>query len=209
MELPDEYSRLHPVFHVERLKRFVPSSVDWPNREQPNRPRAKLEDGKKKYWALRVIGKKEEEVTFTERVEVASEPSAETSSQEDTVRTGSEEVDDVEEKQPSSTRRISPREHASTRATAIPPPLSRAKKAKTRLIKVKRPVVYYKVEWEGYEEGTWHPVEWFTSQDLQWMIDDYEMRERQPTAAADLGTEYTFDAQEAVNGDLELTMMVV
>ena len=209
LELPDEYSRLHPVFHVERLKRFVPSSVDWPNREQPNRPRAKLEDGKKKYWALRVIGKKEEEVTFTERAEVASEPSAETSSQEDTVRTGNEEVDDVEEKQPSSTRRISPREHASTRATAIPPPLSRAKKAKARLIKVKRPVVYYKVEWEGYEEGTWHPVEWFTSQDLQWMIDDHEMRQRRPADASDLAVEYAFDASSTPDGGLELTMMVV
>src|ERR1700727_2247971 len=48
LELPEEYSRLHPVFHVERLKRFVPSAVDWPNREQPDRPRAKLVDGKKK-----------------------------------------------------------------------------------------------------------------------------------------------------------------
>lgn len=208
LELPEEYSRLHPVFHVERLKRFVPSAVNWPNREQPNRPRAKLVDGRKKYWAVRVIGKKEEEVVFTERVEVGAQPS-ESPSQEDTVGIGSDEVDDAEEKQPPPSRRISPREHASTRATAVPQPQVKKAKAKTRVIKVKRPVVYYKVEWEGYQEGTWHPVEWFESQDLQWMIDDYEAQQRQPMVTPDLATEYAFDTSETPDGGLELTMMVV
>ena len=205
LELPDEYSRLHPVFHVERLKRFVPSAVEWPNREQPTRPRAKLADGKKKYWAVRVIGKKEEEVTFTERVEVGGQPS-ETSLHEDAA-ISSEEVHHEEEKQPPPTRRISPREHASTRATVVPQP--REKKTKTQVIKVKRPVVYYKVEWEGYQEGTWHPVEWFESQDLQWMIDDYESQQRQPMNSPDLATEYVFDTSETSDGGLELTMIAV
>jgi hypothetical protein len=208
LELPAEYSRLHPVFHVERLKRFVPSAVDWPNREQPERPRAKLADGKKKYWAVRIIGKKEEEKTFTERVGVGG-PSSESSPGEDSLSAGKEEATDAEEKEAPSTRRVSPRDHASTRATAVPS--SRVKKVKTRLIKVKRPIVYYKVEWEGYDESeaTWHPVEWFEAQDLQWMIDDYEGQPRRSADFPDLATEYFFNAEETPDGGLELNMMVV
>jgi len=133
--------------------------------------------------------------------------SSEPLSQEDTARVGNDEGDDLEEKQPPSSRRISPRDHASTRAPATSQP--RVKKAKTRVIKVKRPVVYYKVEWEGYQEGTWHPVEWFESQDLQWMIDDYEAQQRYPMATTDLATEYAFDTSETPDGGLELTMMAV
>ena len=207
LELPDEYSRLHPVFHVERLKRFVPSTIDWPNREQPDRPRAKLVDGKKKWWALRVIGKKEEEKTFNERVEVNTQP-ADSFSQEDVAEENSESVaEPVEEKQSTVPRRVSPREHASTRSTFVPQP--RVKKTRTRLIKVKRPVVYYKVEWEGFEDGTWETLEWFASQDLQYMIDDYEMQQRQAATTPDLATEYAFNASEAPDGGLELTMMAV
>jgi transposase InsO family protein len=208
LELPEEYSRLHPVFHVERLKRFVPSAVDWPNREQPDRPRAKLVDGKKKYWAVRIIGKKEEEKTFTERVGLGGQPS-ESSPQEDSLGAGSKEATNAEEKEAPSTRRVSPRDHASSRVKAVPPP--RVKKAKTRLIKVKRPVVYYKVEWEGYDESeaTWHPVEWFEDQDLQWMIDDYESQQRRPVGTPDLATEYFFNESETPDGDLQLNMMVV
>jgi hypothetical protein len=206
LELPDEYSRLHPVFHVERLKRFVPSAVDWPNREQPDRPRAPLSDRKKKYWAVRIIGKKEEEATFTERVGVGGQLS-EPSPEEDALGVSQQESPDVEEKEAPSSRRISPRDHASSRAVAVPPP--RVKKVKTRLIKVKKAVVYYKVEWEGYDESdaTWHPVEWFEGQDLQWMIDDYEGQQRRLTP--DLATEYFFHEEEKPDGGLQLNMMVV
>jgi transposase InsO family protein len=206
LELPDEYSRLHPVFHVERLKRFVPSAVDWPNREQPDRPRAPLSDGKKKYWAVRIIGKKEEEETFTERVGVGGQLS-EPSPEEDALGVSQQESPDVEEKEAPSSRRISPRDHASSRAVAVPPP--RVKKVKTRLIKVKKAVLYYKVEWEGYDESdaTWHPVEWFEGQDLQWMIDDYEGQQRRLTP--DLATEYFFHEEEKPDGGLQLNMMVV
>ena len=208
LKLPEEYSRLHPVFHVERLKRFVPSAVDWPGREQPDRPRAKLADRRKKYWAVRIIGKKEEEKTFMERVEVGAQSSA-SSEAEDSPDAGKVEAADVEEKEAPSTRRVSPRDHASSRATAVPPP--RVKKVKTRLMKVKRPVVYYKVEWKGYDEsaGTWHPVEWFEEQDLQWMIDEYESHQLGPKASPDLATEYFFDMEETEDGGVELTMMVV
>ena len=165
-------------------------------------------DGKKKYWAVRIIGKKEEEKTFTERVGLGGQPS-ESSPQEDSLGAGSKEATNAEEKEAPSTRRVSPRDHASSRVKAVPPP--RVKKAKTRLIKVKRPVVYYKVEWEGYDESeaTWHPVEWFDDQDLQWMIDDYESQQRRPVGTPDLATEYFFNESETPDGDLQLNMMVV
>ena len=196
LELPDEYSRLHPVFHVERLKRFVPSAVNWPNRKQLSRPRAKLSDAKR-YWAVRIIGKKEEEKTFTERVAVGGQVS----------ESSQEEPTEVEEKEAPPTRRVSPRDHASSRAALVPPP--RVRKVKTRLIKVKKPTVYYKVEWEGYDESeaTWHPVEWFTEQDLQWMIDDYEDQQRRH--GPDLATEYSFNEEETPDGGLQLNMVVV
>ena len=134
---------------------------------------------------------------------------SESSPRQDSLAASSEKATDAEEKEAPPTRRVSPRDHASSRVTAGP--LPRVRKAKTRLIKVKRPVVYYKVEWEGYDESepTWDPVEWFEDQDLQWMIDDYEGQQRQPVGTPDLATEYFFDASETADGDLQLNMMVV
>ena len=39
--------------------------MEWPGREQPKRPKARLVNGKRKYWALRIIDRKEEDVEFT------------------------------------------------------------------------------------------------------------------------------------------------
>ena len=73
LDLPKQYSKLHPVFHVEKLQRFIPSSMDWPGREQPKRPKPRLVNGRRKYWALRIIDKKEEDVEVTTRVEEKEE----------------------------------------------------------------------------------------------------------------------------------------
>ena len=45
LELPPSLRRLHPVFHVDRLKRYVRSTVEWPGREQQDRPPPELVDG--------------------------------------------------------------------------------------------------------------------------------------------------------------------
>jgi hypothetical protein len=49
LELPEEFARLHPVFHVEKLKRFKPSVINWPNRVASDRPAPVIADGKKLY----------------------------------------------------------------------------------------------------------------------------------------------------------------
>jgi hypothetical protein len=183
LDLPKQYSKLHPVFHVEKLKRFIPSSMDWPGREQPKRPKPRLVNGKRKYWALRIIDRKEEDVEFTTQVGVG-------------------EYEEKEEKAPnvpvpsvSQGRRISPRDHASTRTNNVPVVLPRpAKKPRTRTIKETRRVVFYKIEWEGYgeEDATWKSEEEVIEEGLEWMIRDYEMEIHQQGDELDLGTAFVF-----------------
>lgn len=169
LDLPEQYKKIHPVFHVEKLKRFVPSTIDWPGRAQAKRPRAKLVDGKKQYWALRLIGKKVEEVECVVQDDVNLEEKYEEKNDD-----GAEE----EKKEPVavvSARRVSPREHASTRSLDAPVEPKRRRRA-PRAKKEKRLVTFYKVEWEGYpiEEATWKPMDELVNEGLQDMIDDYE-----------------------------------
>jgi hypothetical protein len=185
LELPKQYSKLHPVFHVEKLKRFIPSSMNWQGREQPKRPKAKLQNGRRKYWALRIIDRKEEDVEFTSRVE-----------EKDTTEGDDEHKGEDIPAVPAllnSRRRVSPREHASTRA--MPTMASqRDRKPRTRVIKETRRVVSYKVEWEGYgpEDATWKTEEEVIDEGLEWMIRDYEMRLHQQGDELDLGTACVF-----------------
>jgi hypothetical protein len=140
LELPQEYSRIHDVFHVEKLKRFVPSAIDWPGRAQPRRPKAKLVDGRRRWWALRIVGKKEEE-----RVEKVREPIADRDEEE---KEETHPPHNVIATLPGP-RRVSPRLHASTRSEALPPARPPRGKAKERVVEVKKLVVLYQVEWEG------------------------------------------------------------
>ena len=185
LDLPKQYSKLHPVFHVEKLKRFIPSSREWPGREQPKRPKATLTNGRRKYWAVRIIDKKEEDVEFTV-----------------TAQDEMEEEETKEEKTPvisvpslSKQRRISPRDHASTRSDMVPaPPV--VKKPRSRTVNEKRRVVFYKVEWEGYgeEDATWKSEEEVINEGLEWMIRDYEMRIHQQGDELDLGMALVFSS---------------
>ena len=54
--------RLHPVFHVDRLKRYVRSTVEWPGREQQDRPPPELVDGEQEWEVERIVGKRESHV---------------------------------------------------------------------------------------------------------------------------------------------------
>ena len=44
LDLPSEYRRLHQPFHVEKVKRFIPSVIEW-GRKQNDRPLPELIDG--------------------------------------------------------------------------------------------------------------------------------------------------------------------
>ena len=200
LELPQEYSRIHDVFHVEKLKRFVPSAIDWPGRAQPRRPKAKLVDGRRRWWALRIVGKKEEE-----RVETVREPIADWNEEE---KEEPNPPDNVIPTQPGP-RRVSPRLHAGTRSEEFPPSRPpRSRKAKERVVEVKRLVVLYQVEWEG-GESTWEPVDSLLEQNLQWMIDDYEMRQREMNGELDLGAQFNFIVTAPINGKVSLLYMRV
>jgi hypothetical protein len=202
LELPQEYNRIHDVFHVEKLKRFVPSAIDWPGRAQPRRPKAKLVDGRRRWWALRIVGKKEEE-----RVETVREPIADRDEEEE--KETNPPPDNVIIPTLPGPRRVSPRLHAGTRSEALPPPRPpRGKKAKERVVEVKKLVVLYQVEWEG-GETTWEPADSLLEQDLQWMIDDYEMRQREMNGDLDLGAQFNFTATAPINGMVSLLCMRV
>ena len=199
LELPDEYSRIHDVFHVEKLKRFVPSSIDWPGRTQPPRPKATLVDGKKKWWALRILGKKMQEVEYTVREEIKEVQAA--------VDGLAAEVSAAQlgQVQP---KRVSPRLHASSQESAV---LSKPRRKRWRNVKHKRMVIYYQVEWEGFglEDATWEPMDKLVEQGLQWMIDDYELLQRRMDDEADLGTQYNFAVTGPINGVAQLLCMQV
>jgi len=199
LELPQEYSRIHDVFHVEKLKRFVPSAIDWPGRAQPRRPKAKLVDGRRRWWALRIVGKKEEE-----RVEKVREPIADRDEEE------KEEIHpphNVIATLPGP-RRVSPRLHASTRSEALPPARPPRGKAKERVVEVKKLVILYQVEWEG-GETTWEPADSLLEQDLQWMIEEYEMRQREMNGELDLGAQFNFIVTAPIDGMVSLLCMRV
>jgi hypothetical protein len=198
LDLPDQYKKLHPVFHVEKLKRFIPSAMDWPGREHAKRPKARLVNGRRKWWAVRIIDKKEEDVEVTMRVRQPDEPLDEDDEQKKKAPT---EVESTTQR-----RRISPREHASTRAQDAVVILPRRMKKKTaRVVKEIRRVISYKVEWEGYgpEDATWKTVDELVDEGLEWMIHDYEMRVHQQNEELDLASVCTFTAT-SVEGKVQL-----
>jgi transposase InsO family protein len=61
LDLPKQYSRLHPTFHIENVKPYHESERTWPGRKQPPRALPRLVKGKKKWDVERVVDKVVEE----------------------------------------------------------------------------------------------------------------------------------------------------
>ncbi len=57
LDLPKQYSRLHPTFHIENVKPYHESERTWPGRKQPPRALPRLVKGKKKWDVERVVDK--------------------------------------------------------------------------------------------------------------------------------------------------------
>jgi transposase InsO family protein len=171
LDLPAEFSRIHSMFHVDKLKRFTESRMEWPGRQQVERPPPVLVDGAEQYWAKRILSKR-----TVEKEVLVSEPVSQSKSKE--------EIKDSDEKavvsQPTAGRRISPRDHASTRSAAQPPPpVTHPLAGKPRNKKVKQTVTEFLVEWEGYDllDATWEPEENLLKSNCHELINDYYTRQ--------------------------------
>jgi len=185
LKLPKQFSRIHPVFHVEKLKRFLPSAINWPGRVQRVRPPPVIVDGQPQYWALRILGKKEEEIE--EVVNVVPE-------------TNERGLNDVPPPAPESGLRRSPRGHA-----LVPKPVPPKRIKKGKPVKVNRVVVLYLVEWEGYgtEAATWEKAEQLIRDGAQSLIDDYEKRQLEATNPVELVSMCLYEPRK-VAGVVEL-----
>jgi hypothetical protein len=168
LDLPSEYSRLHQPFHVDRVKRYTPSEIQWVGREQVDRPLPDLIDGQP-MWEVEVIkGKKLETrmvLVYDTRpiVEDQSEGGGEAKEEEAQVETKEEE-----KKEGGWGSRLRTREG---RLPALPLP----KPKKTRKVKARKEAVtrtLYLVKWKGYEEEAWIPED--ELQLCEEAIDEYE-----------------------------------
>jgi hypothetical protein len=167
LDLPDEYRRLHPVFHVSKLKRFQPSDVEWPGREQQDRPPPVWVDGEEEWVVEKIIGKREEveEVWMTEEGRPVSQQEEESTA---------EKEEEEEKEQPSVVRRSARLQGAGRSAPATQ---RRAPPRRSKARKVKQTVVKYLVKWVGYDEKE---AQWKRQDDLhhcQELVDEYEFRQ--------------------------------
>jgi hypothetical protein len=177
LQLPKEFihERTHPVFHVDKLKRFTPSGINWPDRVQPPRPTPVIESGKKRWWLKRIVGKKEQEVV--ERV---------SASKNTDMKEAVDSQDSKDAIEPSS-RRVSPRLHPSDTNASTKPVT--AKQKKFRMEKVNK--FFYLCEWEISDDEiqtSWEPADNLIKQGLQVFIDDYEARSLEAVGQAELGS---------------------
>jgi hypothetical protein len=178
LDLPAAFKRIHPVFHVEKIKRFTESQQDWPGRSQVERPPPVLVDGTEQYWAKRILDKRvvQKEVDIRETNNQQPPPTEEEKTESDS-----------ETQQPIQQRRISPRDHASSRRA---PP-------KPRVRKVRKNITEFLVEWEGYDltDATWEPEESLLASNCHELINDYHRRQvdsEDVDNPMELATMYTF-----------------
>jgi hypothetical protein len=187
LDLPAAFKRIHPVFHVEKIKRFTESEQDWPRRPQVERPPPVLVDGTEQYWAKRILDKRvvQKEVAIRETIDQQTPPPEEKKTESDPPT-----------QQPVQPRRISPRDHASSRRmdAPTPPPPPRPK---TRVRRVKKNITQFLVEWEGYDlaHATWEPEEDLLASNCHELINDYYRRQLDPEDddnPMELASMYTF-----------------
>jgi len=190
LDLPAAFKRIHPVFHVEKLKRFTDSKQDWPGRPQVERPPPVLVDGAEQYWAKRILDKRVVQTTVDSR-ETIEQPTPPTDDTKTEADHGTQ--------QPGRGRRISPRDHASSRQPHVPTPPLPAR-PKTRVRKMKKNVTEYLVEWEGYDlaDATWEPEDSLLASNCHELINDYHRRQLDSDDddnSMELATMYTFTAR--------------
>jgi transposase InsO family protein len=143
LDLPSEYRRLHQPFHVEKVKRFTPSAVEW-GRRQDDRPLPEVVDGQPEWEVESIMGKKAAE----EWVEVAPTMEGDGDGGPSSVEEVKEEAGPV---------RRSARLAARGQAAAD----GGGGASSRRPRRVRQLVTRYLVKWKGYgvEEATWEREE--------------------------------------------------
>jgi transposase InsO family protein len=181
LDLPEEYSRIHHTFHIDKLKRYTPSMIEWPGRVQPNRPRPVLVDGEEQHEVEMITGKKEEEI------EVLVYPP------EEKVEEESKEVND------GSLRRS---ERLRGKAAPSSPP-----KKVVRPKKEMRTVVKYLVKWKGWdsEYNTWQTID--DLRNAQDLIDEYEHTQAVLRGEESVGLHYIHEVITKDDGTVSVQTM--
>jgi hypothetical protein len=189
LELPASM-RIHTTFHVEKLKRFVPSGRDWPGRQQLDRPAPVLNaEGNDQYEVEYFLGKRVE----MRRINVQPESDV------------AQDGDQKDEQSPTIARRSG---RLAAKVTADNAKSNRKTKARFVL----RPVTMYLVKWKGYpEDDVW----WVPEDNMQGAPDaiaEYEFQQ-QLAASEDRGEEVMglrVDSRvvEAANGISHWSMLM-
>jgi hypothetical protein len=184
LDLPEEYSRIHHTFHIDKLKRYTPSMIEWPGRVQPNRPRPVLVDGEEQHEVEMITGKKEEEIEVLvyppeEKVEVKEEESKEVSD---------------------GSLRRSERLRGKAAPSSPPKKVGRPKKEM-------RTVVKYLVKWKGWdsEYNTWQTID--DLRNAQDLIDEYEHTQAVLRGEESVGLHYIHEVITKDDGTVSVQTM--
>jgi transposase InsO family protein len=184
LDLPSEYRRLHQPFHVEKVKRYTPSVVEW-GRKQDDRPLPQLIDGQQEWEVEMILGKREAE----ELVEVQPEVGGEDDPHPTTAEEMKEEAGPVRR-----SARLAAKEGSSDGLRGRRPSARKPRK-------VRRMVTRYLVKWKGYgeEEATWEREESLRLH-AQDAIDEYEYRQAIERGEEVVGVHYlhTVERKEGV-----------
>jgi RNase H-like domain found in reverse transcriptase/Reverse transcriptase (RNA-dependent DNA polymerase)/Integrase zinc binding domain/Chromo (CHRromatin Organisation MOdifier) domain/gag-polyprotein putative aspartyl protease len=201
LELPRQYRRLHQPFHVEKLKRFVPSAVEW-SRQQEDRPLPEMVDGAPMYEVEMLLGKR----TAQEWVDVQPEDAVTVDSSEDvyagtSTPTPTEKV--VEDAEVTVRRSARLASKPSSQPTAAPRPTRKPRR-------VRQLVTRYLVKWKGYgvEEATWERASNLQLH-AQEAIDEYEYRQAQERGEETVGVQCVHSLRSEADGSLFLLTAVV
>ena len=205
LELPRMYSRLHQPFHVEKVKRFTPSTVEW-SRQQDDRPLPEMVDGAPEYEVEVLLGKRtaEELVDVLPEGKVVADADADSSPPPSSL----EADESTEEKTEVPVRRSA---RLTQKATRPPQTTTQTTTQTTRRPRrVRQLVTRYLVKWKGYgvEEASWERA---TSLRLhaQEAIDEYEYRQAQEREETSVGLHCLHTLKEEADGALCLQTAVV
>ena len=187
LRLPQQYARLHQPFHVEKVKRYTPSQVQW-GRQQNDRPLPDVINEDEEYEVETLLGKREAEelvdVRPTVAVEAEDDMGDDESKEEEKQRQGHEGAAMVTTRRSARLAGKVARQDAATRTSA-----TGAKGRRPR--KVRQLVVRYLVKWKGYgvEEATWERADSLRLH-AQDSIDDYERRQAELRGEDTVGVHY-------------------